>query len=209
MRPLKNALLTIVILVLFQACASVRKVDGLNASAENQAAEPITAPVLSSNVNAAQISGDQLLDAGQKFGLHSRKNNAVRPLHAIRKSPVLPRDSAQLYERRKPVDLRITNRTGLASFWLAMGSLGSFIIGSAVDNNSTGGQATASGVLGLAGLLAGIAAFVTAIVGTVEFHRNPEKFKGRGYAIVGISWGIFIVIGLILLFLIILAFSSI
>ena len=205
---MKNLLLLLVVFLAMQGCGSVRKFKQLGTLAAQQAT-PVpefaaSADTLPARVNAAQTSGNQRFAGMPAVSKpQASKRVSVRQLRAVRRQLVSLRDSTELYERRKPVDLRVTNRTGLASFWLSVASMVGFLIsGSSTTVNG-------AGTFGLVGLLAAACALVTGIISTVEFHRNPEKFKGRGYAIVGINWGITIVIGLILLLLVILALSGI
>ncbi len=206
--PVKNLPFLLAVFLVMQGCGSVRKFNQSNALAETRAVQfdefTASTDTLPARVNAAQTSGNQLF-AGMPAASkpHTSKRVSVRQLRAARKQLVSLRDSTELYERRKPMDLRVTNRTGLASFWLAAGSLLGFILSSSFTT------VNGAGTFALIGVLASVAALVTGVVSTVEFHRNPEKFKGRGYAIVGISWGTTMVIGLILLLLVILALSGI
>lgn len=156
-----------------------------------------SADTLPARVNAAQMSGSQT-PVTQVVGNRptlpaANPHAAVRQLRAVRKQMKNPRDSTQLYERRRPVDLRVTNRMGLASLWLAVGSFVGFLAGGADD----------SGIVGLAAVLAAIAAFVTGLVSLAEFRRNPDKFKGKGYPIVGISWGSLVILLFLLLLVVV------
>ncbi len=196
---MKNLLLLLTVLLLMQGCGSVGKFTRPGTLAETRAAQSseftASTDTLPARVNAAQTSGNQLF-AGMPAASkpHTSKRVTLRQLRAARKLLVSPRDSTELYERRKPVDLRVTNRTGLASFWLSAGSLIAFIIGNSAQ----------AGAFGLVGLLAAISALVTGVISTVEFHRNPEKFKGRGYAITGITWGVGILMILAVMLLLVL-----
>ena len=205
---MKNLPFLLAVFVVMQGCGSIRKFNQPGTLAQQQAA-PIpefaaSTDTLPARVNAAQTSGHQLfaeMPAASKP--QASKRVSLRQLRAVRKQLVVLRDSTELYERRKPVDTRMTNRTGLVSFWLSVASFLGFILSSSFTT------VNGAGTFALIGVLASIAALVTGVVSTVEFHRNPEKFKGRGYAIAGISWGITVVIGLILLLLVILALSGI
>ncbi len=151
---------------------------------------------LPARINAAQTSGSQLfagIPAASKP--HTSKRVSVRHLRAARK---VLRDSIELYQRRRPVDTRVTNRTGLASFWLAVGSVASLLLSSATDG----------GAFGLVGLLAAIGGLVTGFVSLSEFRRNPDKFKGKGYPIAGITWGGTLILLFLIVLVVLLAFFS-
>jgi hypothetical protein len=198
----KNFLLIIAIFLVLQSCGSVRKSNQLNALVETQAVRipelTASADTLPSGVNAAQTSEKQLIGGvpvAAKPTVWTTKRGSVRQLRTVRKQLLTLRDSTELYARRRPVDLRVTNRTGLASFWLSIGSFLGFVISSS----------TAAGAFGLVGVLAAIAALVTGFVSLSEFRRNPDKFKGKGYPIAGISWGGFIVLLFLLVLIVVLA----
>ncbi len=199
---MKNLLLLLDVLLLMQGCGSVRKFNQPGTLAGQVPELVASADTLPARVNAAQTSGNQLfaeIPAASKP--QTSKRVSVRHLRAAHSQQTAPRDSTELRTRREPIDIRKTNKVGLVSFSLALGSMAAIFHTILTRSDFIG--------LGWIGILAGIAGLITGFIGLVRISNNYRKFKGQAYPLVGVIWGgIIVTVFCTMLLVVLIAFPN-